>query len=71
MSISELDMLVLESVLTVKDVMRGWHLTQTQVMMHVYKDRFIARQSRDHEAWLILRQSVVDTLGQPKVELGF
>lgn len=72
MDIARLDALLLEGVLTVRDVCRGWNKTTSQVMMAIYKERIMARQSCEGEAWLILKQSVVDLWGDPinELELG-
>lgn len=66
MTIDEMEAVLLDQVLTVREVMEAWGLTQTQVMMAVYKDRLIARQSREHGPWLISRESCIRSLGEPK-----
>lgn len=68
MTIDEMESVLLDQVLTVRDVMEAWGLTQTQVMMAIYKDRLIARQSRSHGPWLISRASCIRSLGQPENE---
>lgn len=72
MTVEELDALLLGSVLTVRDVCRGWDKTPSAVMMAIYKDRVKARQSFEGESWLILKQSVVNLWGEPtnEMELG-
>lgn len=58
--------IVLDSVLTVKEVCDGWKKDQKNVMMAIYQDRLAARQAANGKTWLISRASVVRLWGEGK-----
>ncbi len=58
--------IVLDSVLTVKEVVEGWGKDTKNVMLAVYKGRLAARQPQNGSTWLISRASVVKLWGEGK-----
>jgi hypothetical protein len=58
--------IVLYSVLTVREIVEGWHKDQKNVMMAIYQGRLAARQVENGKTWLISRASVVKLWGEEK-----
>lgn len=59
--------IVLDSVLTVKEVAEGWKKDKKNVMMAIYQERLAARQVANGATWLVSRASVVKLWGEQKV----
>lgn len=62
-------LVLLDSIVTVPEVMVQWNKTHHSVMMSIYKGRLVARQTGEGKVWLIARQSVVDLWGEPEGEV--
>lgn len=65
MSDKEMKDIILDAVLTVREVKEYWRKDQKTVMMAIYQDRLAARQANPGATWLITRASVVRLWGQP------
>lgn len=66
MTENDLKTLLLDKVITVKEITHLWGVNQKSVMMAIYKDRLIARQAIGGKTWLVLRSSAVKLYGKPK-----
>jgi len=68
MSDKEAHEIILDAVLTVREVCHYWVKDKTAVMVAIWKDQLQARQAQPGATWLITRKSVIDFWGEPIVK---